>query len=509
MTANYVFFIGGSGARVYKAFIHGCAAGIMKTKEVSTLVIDADTQNDASTSSIHLYRKYKDLRKLLGGKVADNFSCKIEMPSEEIISPVKSDAYNLDIAVGNLNKDRNRLVDALYTKVERTQDLRGGFYAHPNIGCVFFSDFENEVFDKCIDQIQTQLNNDQDVSIALVGSVFGGTGAAGIPTIFKMLNEKLSTPSNAPKLHIGGIFLEPYFKVNGKPQNDENIVINMDEFYFNTYEALSYYKTNVFKQRFQSIYLLGQSILDTVNNDYVSSGNKQKNKPHIIELYAALAIERFLQFPKEDGVFGYVREGELKWNCFPKNQMEDEGFLMLQIADFVRAQSIFITEIYRYIFEEPDLRTRQRGIMVPQWYAAYVLKDSKSEYHAKLIANYGFQFIEWVYMINSRWGENGMILDDRIQLFGQTLEEIYDISIGFQDDTGTSIGNIKQKINFFREKFNTLVETVENAEYALGKVWKIISLAGVIPWFTQGAVGTALGVIGLFAKITSLVSRKK
>ena len=32
---NYVFFIGGSGARVYTAFLHACAAGVIQADDVT------------------------------------------------------------------------------------------------------------------------------------------------------------------------------------------------------------------------------------------------------------------------------------------------------------------------------------------------------------------------------------------------------------------------------------------------------------------------------------------
>lgn len=509
MTTNYVFFIGGSGARVYKAFIHGSAAGIIKTKDLSALVIDADKENAASKGCIDLYRQYKEVRDMLGNSVIDAFACNIEMMSEDIISPVSADAFSLNMAVGNLNETRNRLVKALYTEKERGQDLRGGFYAHPNIGCVFFTDFESKVFDNCLKRIEGQLDDNQDVAIALVGSVFGGTGAAGIPTIFKMLNEKLGKHTNGEKLHIGGVFLEPYFRVNGEETDDKKIAINMDEFYFNTYEALSYYNTSIYDKRFQSVYLLGQSTQDVVSNNYASSGNSQKNKPHIIELYAALAIDRFLQCPEDKGVFGYVRRDGLGWNSFPLINAEDDCGRIWKMANFMRAQSIFITEIYRYIFEANDSKIRQWGIMVPQWYAAYILKDSSNQKQAKVIAEYGCQFVEWAYMISSRCVGAGFIMDDQIQLFGGMLEELYNVSVAIRNGEDLDSKDMKGKLEGIRKKFDALVTTVENAEYVLKKVWEILSLAGIIPLFSHGAAGAALGTVGLLIKIASLVSEKK
>ena len=35
---KYIFFIGGSGARAYKAFLHACAAGIIHEDKVEVIL---------------------------------------------------------------------------------------------------------------------------------------------------------------------------------------------------------------------------------------------------------------------------------------------------------------------------------------------------------------------------------------------------------------------------------------------------------------------------------------
>lgn len=503
---KYIFFIGGSGARVYKAFIHGSAAGMLKTKEVSTMLVDADKSNDANTSCIDLYKAYCQMKKRVEDIGDTAFTCDIQMESEEVLSPVKSDAYNLRSAVGTINKDRERLMKAFYTEEEMKQDLRGGFYAHPNIGCVFFSDFENEEFEKCLKKIEEQLENGEEVMVALVGSVFGGTGAAGIPTLFKLINSRLKSNPNYEKLHIGGIFLEPYFRVKGKAvEQDENILINMEEFYFNTYEALSYYKTN-HNMDFKSIYLLGQATLDVVNHKYASSGAGQKNKPHIIELYAALAIDRFLELPKESGIFGYVGKRNIGWDSFPKiNEEEPYNNAELQLAGFVRAQAIFIGEIYSYIFSDDREWAKKCGIMIPQWYKAYGIHNEDIKRQMREISQYSFNFMEWLYAVNSKYGEdNKLVLDKRMNLFGDVLENVYYLSADLKDGKELSKKEVKANFQTFRKKFDELVDTAEHVEYVLDKVGDVLSLAGIVP-----GMSPALGAAGLFMKIVALARKSK
>lgn len=502
---KYIFFIGGSGARVYKAFIHSAAAGMLKTEKVSTLLVDADKNNDANTSCIDLYKAYRQMRARVNEIGNGAFTCDIQMEPEEVLSPVKSDAYNLQSAVGTINKNRERLMKAFYTEEEMKQDLRGGFYAHPNIGCVFFSDFGNEEFEKCLKKMEAQLENGEEVMVALVGSVFGGTGAAGLPTLFKLISSRLKKHPNYEQLHIGGIFLEPYFKVKGKEtEQEKNISINMDEFYFNTYEALSYYKTN-HNMEFQSIYLLGQATLDVVNHKYASSGTGQKNKPHIIELYAALAIDRFLELPKERGIFGYVGKRSIGWDSFPKISAESDDNAELQLAGFARAQAVFIAEIYSYIFSDDRQWAKKYGIMIPQWYKAYGLQNEDIKKQMREISQYSFNFMEWLYAVNSKYGEdNTLVPDNRMKLFGNVLENVYYLSADLKDGKNLSEKGVKANFQAFRKKFDELVDTAEHVEYALEKVGEILSLAGVVP-----GTPPALGAAGLFMKIVALAGKQK
>lgn len=504
---KYVFFIGGSGARVYRALLHSAAAGILKSDAVSVMLIDADESNSANTGSVRLYREYRKVYNVLQAEEREIFTCDIEMVSESILSPVSSDTRNLELAVGFSSDDRRRMLRCLYTQEEIEQDLKGGFYAHPNIGCVFFSTFSHEEFTGCLHKMEIQLNNGEDISVALVGSIFGGTGAAGIPTIYKLINEKLQGNIHKEKLKIGGIFIEPYFKVNGKKAEDnKNITIDMDDFFYNTYEALSYYKTNQ-NMDFDSIYLLGQQMLDIVNNEYVDSGDGQNNKAHIVELYAALAIDSFFNGNGEKGVYGCVCRGKIDWGSFPKAGGTGPGespVPVLGLADFARTQAIYMAEICEYVERVRGSFRDHWGVMVPQWYNAYHMNRTEETEGLEILKEYSVLFMEWLYMINSTYDASGSLVPDgRIKLFGSTLEDAYRISQEMRTQSGK---NIKENLDNLLDHFNTFVDTASNIEYVLEKVLLIMSMAGIV---SGNAVGAGVGAAALFFKIFALASRHK
>ena len=147
-----------------------------------------------------------------------------------------------------------------YTKEERKQPLKNGFYARPNIGCVFFQNFNDKTIDSCINGIIGELGQGNDVRIAIIGSVFGGTGASGIPTLQKIIKRRISQKiSELSKLRCGGVLITPYFKVKKEPDTEDGLVVNDESFYSNTREALKYYESN---NPFESLYVVGQNTLD-------------------------------------------------------------------------------------------------------------------------------------------------------------------------------------------------------------------------------------------------------
>lgn len=500
--SQYVFFIGGSGARVFTALTHTAAAGILATKEISVLMIDADESNYANKSSINLHESYQKVYEALAGRDRNMFTCKIKMLSDKVLSPVRPETVNLSLAIGNSSEDRSRILKCLYTEEEIRQRLEGGFFAHPNIGCVFFADFKHPEFDACLNRIDQELFNDQDVRIALVGSVFGGTGAAGLPTIYKLIKERLKqNPHLKSRLHIGGILLVPYFKVNGTYKNDkENIPIEMEEFYFNTYEALNYYRVNK-DMDFESTYLVGQQELDVVNQSYADSGEKQNNKPHIVELYAALAIDRFFSKPNEKGVFGSVRRGNLDWTGLPGAK---EGLAQVhRLADFTRLLTVFVSEVYGYANSIENTYRQKWGIMVPQWYSVYCLKDNGSKQQAKMVTEYGLLYFDWLYKTNSIYGpDETLCLDKNLHLFGPTLQKVYELSTELKKEESGK--DIKYMVERIRNGFNELIDTTSNIEYVLDKVFLILSMAGIAPMHTA-----ATGTIALLCKIAALACKHK
>jgi hypothetical protein len=93
------------------------------------------------------------------------------------------------------------LMEALYTEDHRTAALDDGFLGKPSIGAVLSHAITNSVqpWTDVLTSMNTRAGNGEQVSVLYMGSICGGTGAAGIPTIPKLLLEALKAPGRSPR----------------------------------------------------------------------------------------------------------------------------------------------------------------------------------------------------------------------------------------------------------------------------------------------------------------------
>ena len=505
---KYIFFIGGSGARAYKAFLHACAAGIIHEDKVEVILLDADSQNDACKTSCMLFDIYQQHRNMLCATQFDSpaFRCDVRMKWNKPISPVVEDIAHLEQVTGGMNTNiRKRVLKWFYSEEERIQDLEKGFYAHPNIGCIFFQDFGgNQYLDRFIDSITQDLKTNEDTRIIIVGSVFGGTGAAGIPSVLKILEERCKKENiSRGTLAVGAVLIAPYFKVAKKEtRGSSSISIDSDNFFGNTRAALDYYR--FISNKFEKIYLVGQKNLDLVNPDYADGGEKQDNKPHIVEVFAAMAIKDFLA--------GGSGETKLVGHVMDRNENQQITWASLDpdfynLVDMARTQTILETAIYPYISGKAYPSSR-RGTGMYQWYKIYNIDSAASQQSLDKMRQYTDAFLEWLYLLQYSYaeGQDELLGDKGTALFNTELLANLHHCIKSRNTRNVreSIGHEKQGWRKYQEDFNNLVETAEKIEFVAEKIIVILSGLGVVP-----ASFANLGIVGLFLKLFSLAQHKQ
>ncbi|WP_118973908.1 hypothetical protein [Taibaiella koreensis] len=297
--ALYIFGIGGTGARVIKAFTFLMASGVKlaHTHTVVPILIDPDNENGDLNRTLKLLRGYRSLREHTERDTNQFFYHDIRSLMNVEDSPTASEFhFSLNrteshsfgdlLDMGNMSDATKAMTRLLFSEQNLKEDMHIGFKGNPNIGSVALNQFKDSpVFKAFANAFNT------DDRIMVIGSIFGGTGAAGLPLLIKNLRDadtdipKHMLLRNAP---IAAISVLPYFDVQGETS------IDSDTFVSKTKAALSYYAANLCRNRsVNALYYLGDAVSNTHKG--ADGGVQQENGAHFVELAAAMAIVDFME----------------------------------------------------------------------------------------------------------------------------------------------------------------------------------------------------------------------
>lgn len=307
MNNLYVFAIGGSGERIMHSFIMMLAAGMpIKAHTVTPVFIDNDVNSEAltrCTNLINYYRTPRDtkspwgMRALydgIGGGHTPSFAQ--ANISEPIMLKTNGAALgNLDSIIGKL-EDKDPLQraiaeerDLLFTTDDLEMRLDVGFVGNPNIGSIVLNYMTSTTGEGI-----SGINPGAQDGVMVLGSLFGGTGAAGFPLIINSFykDDKTVCPL------LGGVAVLPYFNLPDVTQPDiidtTKWNVHADTFDARTRAALMYYAD--YMQNMDYCYYVG----DDQRREYAHhiGGQAQDNPTNLIEVMAALSI---FDFAKQSG----------------------------------------------------------------------------------------------------------------------------------------------------------------------------------------------------------------
>lgn len=435
---NYMICVGGSGARVLRATVHMAACGMIPVDDLEVVIIDPDKDTKTTSLAVQELKDYQNLKKIYSGnKILNTAIHHFEQNTTDsyIISPISDEIRTLKDVCG-IEQEMEEVMHWFFKEEELDQDLRKGFYARPAIGAVFFSNFNNEEFVRLLDEIIDSLGSQEPVNILLAGSVFGGTGASGVPTILKLLAGRLEEEYAKGKnltqyLHTGSVFILPYFSakeaVNAAKTTDE-ISIRVGDFSGNTKEALRYYDVEGYFGKFtpdnfrklQNIYLVGQAEMDEVNK-YAVGSVEQKNKAHLVELYAALAAGDFFARLKNaaddkerQGIYVYARSDKMTWKDFPVPYGMKSPSAKQNMAMFLRFCMVFLLYIYQEVYDpinhgiyEPDKYLKKHPINREEWYFRLINStDDDFKVSMNTVYTYCVDYLNWFFEVHAERNEN-------------------------------------------------------------------------------------------------------
>lgn len=317
---NYLIPIGGTGIRVMRSFLNLLVATHDVNDSYKVMCVDSDDTNGDFKELENMIKNYRNI---------DGLFPKIELTiidGEErcIWSPLSGDKRKDKrstmedmISESQMSDKAKNVLNFLYTKPEREKVLEGGFYGHTSIGSYFMAqevvkgDEYTEAWRDFFDNVK------KDDKIFIIGSLFGGTGASGVPTISRIIKDNVKT-KNIP---LGALFVMPYFKPQKADDIENALPIDWTTFTMKTKVALSFYLEQKFDEIFDTMYFIGEDADSFMNVPYNDCGTEQKNKPAPIELFAATAVsDYFGSEPNENFVAKFLTKEQQTGNSVQLTQ---------------------------------------------------------------------------------------------------------------------------------------------------------------------------------------------
>lgn len=317
---NILLGVGGTGAKVVEAALVLMAAGVgpkTASRTVHVGLIDQDQSNGNVARTRALLAKLGAFRDSWSGMNAPNYvdwqtqnqdSVSIGsvravplFPDESnaLWCPEEDDASLASILGGSIGDDNRReLFNLLFMKGREEQDLPlgKGYRGRAHVGATALVSAMIGDGSELMARLRTLMEDPahRKVNIFIVGSAFGGTGAAGFPTLARALHRlrRAQDVVNGDNVTLGGMLMLPYFSFDDDAGDGESVVTS-DELLPKAQLALDYYH-NLFENEraFDHFYALGWGNLFHLG--YHEAGAAEQTNPALPpELFAASASMDF------------------------------------------------------------------------------------------------------------------------------------------------------------------------------------------------------------------------
>ena len=332
--------VGGSGAKCLEALTHLHACGLLKDTNgnpvrLGTFLVEPDQESTLLTRAETAIERYSKMHASLNKKTKT--FARGELRHYGTWSPLSSSsgAIRLDQIFSRpvLRTQAAGLAsifDCLFPPEEQSADLVVGFRGRPPIGAAVMSrvslasEAQTGQWQQLLGDVKAATGGGETTIIHLFGSVFGGTGAAGVPTLGQMLKNWLRD-EKLLSVRVQASLLLPYFDFEGQGEEDTGVHAEARNFQLNTDAALQHLCARG-QSCFDHVYLIGSDI--KARYGFSIGGRSQENAAHLVELLAALGARHGLLPAAENGyayVISRAMQNQITWNDIPDNEVVGEG----------------------------------------------------------------------------------------------------------------------------------------------------------------------------------------
>ncbi len=392
MATNILIGIGGTGAKIVESALYLFASGIGPADGVHIGLIDQDNANgnvQRTETLLNLIHRIQAELTTGGNKLdwtdkkPDERTSLLSVPLRKLFAdadachwrpaPEKLNTLAEILQEGQMTTAQKDLFDLLFRPAgapaaDKEQDLRleEGYRGRAHVGSAALLSALHYDSPQFLTTMTELMRNGSstggEVRIMLAGSLFGGTGAAGFPTIARSL-DKLRKPGNkqninAEAVKIGGALMLPYFTFKDPTDTAAN-VITSSQLLPQAQVAVNFYDRLTEQEGvFDHLYIAGWDKLISLN--YHQPGrNEQRNPALLPELVAAMGVADFFTLdaiePQRQPMMAARRDDEaLTWGDLPiSDTMRDRVFERL-------AQALRFAVIWRNRIEPALAAPRKR-----------------------------------------------------------------------------------------------------------------------------------------------------
>jgi hypothetical protein len=351
--SNFVIAVGGSGAKLMQSLIYLGGAGLLPAgrRELFAVLVDPDENNGNMEECQALAKSYTQCAKLLSTGSRDLFSASIHVegpwtPLQDGQVDTLSEIFQYDKLAHADAQDADLLELFFEAPDEINMSIKQGFRGRPAIGATVFAQavrFDQSPWRELKEKINAR-SAQGNVRTLLAGSVFGGSGASGVPTLVRLLRDEFA--GKVANLKMGLVLFLPFFQF--RPVKDEDVQADPAGFPMATAEALKYYHERGFLTFCDSIYCVGEQVPSQLAVSAVGAA-EQRNEAHFVELVAGMGAMRFFNdqlasTPAGLAVAGRRSDNTVSWDDLPYDEHRGQDLVrkLQHMATFAVA--------YKYVF---------------------------------------------------------------------------------------------------------------------------------------------------------------
>lgn len=458
----YVIAIGGTGNKILESIVYAACADAFCTADgeplnmLDMLSVDVDAACGNTTRAKRAAEFYEEVRGVFAASPYRHHGFHTQVNVDRWSMNLSKRASSVQQMSRGSTRDQ-LLARALFSETEARLEYSEGFRGHPDLGVLFFAEMLDgleearreglpDELNALIDRMDRDIAAGRTVRLILCGSIFGGTGASGIPALSKYFHARYA--GKREHFIMGSMLMLPYYSV--PPANvdeQQEIAVNSDEFLDKARTALQYYGMESMIRSsdtdpngvYDAVYLLGLPPEYFVTTRIYSTGSQsQENDAHMLEWLAARCVAQFMRTGFRGADAHNIDCYYYQWHtpCFAWASFdEDAALYQARYGGLIKSAAVFFSECHPTLRKRIVRNSRRAGRVsyaAPYFHRRFSTAQ-RTQLESRLDALYQFWafYVNWFHQVLSSLpapmreadGQNGLLDEKALESLMRVLKD--------------------------------------------------------------------------------------